>query len=249
MFTRDQRSFETEAGLPCGSPGLPTHLPQLFPKFVAQRSVTLDRCSRDTEFLAGRLCARAALAELCGGAMDISLPIGDSGAPVWPRGFIGSISHAAGLVSAVVAPAARARGIGFDIEAITPESTARTILDDLATVEETTLAQDGHSEIAPGVTALFSLKEAVFKCLYPIVRTYFDFRDVTVESLDLKSGRARVRLVSPVLTGQLGEIVLDGRVAVSGGIIFAGVLLPNEPAAALMPASEGRFRATTTACN
>src|SRR5690606_3948746 len=55
---------------------------------------------RQSEFLAGRLCAREALACL---TQQRSIPaVGEDGAPQWPAGVVGSITHGAGLALAVV---------------------------------------------------------------------------------------------------------------------------------------------------
>src|SRR5580692_9704966 len=46
---------------------------------------------RMATFRAGRACARGALKEL--GSRNVAIPIGPSGAPIWPPGFVGSITH------------------------------------------------------------------------------------------------------------------------------------------------------------
>src|SRR5580692_7617313 len=111
---------------------IPISLPPLFPPFVAHRgaavstdalaggdieipaALTTAVASRRAEFVAGRLCAREALAAL--GAPSTRVPRGIDGAPEWPTGFVGSISHTAELAFAAVAPAAEARGLGLDVE-------------------------------------------------------------------------------------------------------------------------------------
>ena len=57
----------------------------------------------------GRLCARTALAKL--GASSVPIPSGRRGAPDWPSGVVGSITHCAGYRAAT---AARARERRFD---------------------------------------------------------------------------------------------------------------------------------------
>lgn len=62
-----------------------------------QRSVA----KRQAEFLAGRLCARAALQQLQ--RLDWVPPIGDDRAPIWPEHICGSITHSSGRAAAIVA--------------------------------------------------------------------------------------------------------------------------------------------------
>src|SRR5690349_4032467 len=57
----------------------------LFPEEAA--AVAKATPARLATFRAGRGCARAALKEL--GYADAAIPMGSSGAPIWPRGFVG----------------------------------------------------------------------------------------------------------------------------------------------------------------
>src|SRR5215469_16812348 len=59
---------------------------------------------RRAEFATGRACAHAALDAW--GAPDAPLLPGPDRAPLWPDGFVGSISHARGACAAVAAPRA-----------------------------------------------------------------------------------------------------------------------------------------------
>ncbi|MEI8635195.1 hypothetical protein P4S72_30355 [Vibrio sp. PP-XX7] len=64
---------------------------------------TLHRAvlKRKCEFLAGRLCAKRAMAE-CGINAETTLGIGEHREPLWPEGVIGSISHCDTQAVAVV---------------------------------------------------------------------------------------------------------------------------------------------------
>ena len=75
-----------------------------------QRSVA----KRQAEFLAGRICARAALQQLQGSG--VVPPIGEDRAPVWPAHICGSITHSTGRAAAIVANKQHWRGLGMDLE-------------------------------------------------------------------------------------------------------------------------------------
>jgi enterobactin synthetase component D len=77
-----------------------------------QRSVV----KRQAEYLAGRRTAVAALREQDANALDLA--IGPRGAPTWPQGFVGSISHTDGVAAAVALRSHGVRGVGIDIEHI-----------------------------------------------------------------------------------------------------------------------------------
>jgi len=73
---------------------------------------------RHAEYRAGRTCAAQAL-RLAGHTGPASLLPGLHRAPLWPAGFTGSVTHAAGLVLAVAGPARYQ--LGLDTEALTPD--------------------------------------------------------------------------------------------------------------------------------
>jgi len=138
--------------------------------------------SRRASFLAGRHAAAQALH--CYGQCWTGIPRGPDGAPCWPPGWVGSISHSAGVALCALAPARHCEGVGIDIERrIVPEA-----LDDLlplllAPAEVLPSGRDGLDRCL-GATLLFCAKEALFKALYPQVRRYFDFTDARVVGLD-----------------------------------------------------------------
>ncbi|MFE0703349.1 4'-phosphopantetheinyl transferase [Streptomyces sp. NPDC058872] len=74
--------------------------------------------ARRREFATARLCARRALAAL--GAPPAPLLRGRRGAPAWPVGVIGSITHCMGFRGAAVAPADRVLALGIDAEPHAP---------------------------------------------------------------------------------------------------------------------------------
>ena len=60
--------------------------------------------NRQWEFTAGRLCAVQAIRGL--GGSETEIPVGERGEPIWPKGFVGSITHTQGYAAAAVAVAA-----------------------------------------------------------------------------------------------------------------------------------------------
>ncbi len=154
----------------------------LFP--VERDAIKGAIASRRLEFARGRACARAALAQL--GVPPSATSGGEHREPVWPRGFVGSISHCEDLVLAVVAPSARVAAVGIDAERAGP------------------LPDDARSEVLrphemqanprhPWPEKLvFSAKESVHKALFPLGRLWMDFLDVEVE-LDLVRGTFSAR--------------------------------------------------------
>jgi len=131
---------------------------------------------RRREFALGRQCARAALVGL--GYPPAIIPIGESGAPVWPRGCFGSITHCRGFVGAAVGRAEDVSGVGIDAEPA--EALEPRVASAVCTGEERLWVLDQAARSTPWTKVLFSAKEAIYKCVYPRTRMRLDFLDVTV---------------------------------------------------------------------
>ncbi|MBT2373978.1 4'-phosphopantetheinyl transferase family protein [Pseudomonas fluorescens] len=160
------------------------------PPASIQRSVA----KRQAEFLAGRLCARAALQQLEG--LDCVPAIGEDRAPVWPGHISGSITHSTGHAAAIVAHKVQWRGLGMDLENVLTLERAERLAAEILTPDELQrMASGPRAQIAQCVTLTFSAKESLFKALYPIVqkRFYFEHAEVVEWS---ETGHARLRLLA-----------------------------------------------------
>ena len=104
--------------------------------------------------------------------------------PLWPDGWIGSISHTDDIAAALVAPASAVSLLGLDIEAIMGADLAAgiapEILPELSNLSET------------DVTKGFSGKEALYKALYPLTGQFREFS--AAEILQINPARLRLRL-------------------------------------------------------
>jgi enterobactin synthetase component D len=128
----------------------------------------------------GRLAADDALAQL--GAANRIVGRGERGQPLWPDGYVGTISHTAELAIAVAAQAHGLRGIGVDLERLTRGVSDRAARLVCLPSEEAWAQTQAPRDDAPESSAarrvmLFSAKEAVFKALYPIDRVWLGYSD------------------------------------------------------------------------
>lgn len=180
---------------------------------------------RQREYISGRICAREALQAL--GATILDIPIGQDGSPTWPPGFVGSITHSHGLVFAAVTSASHALGLGLDAERIMPAATARELLPLIASPHEYPRLAESCPDARMLTTILFSAKETVFKCLYPLTRRRLDFGDVKIDSIDAHAGRFSFSLNASVAEQLPPAGRPDGRIAVMGDFIHTGLVLPH----------------------
>lgn len=225
--------------------------PVILPPFVVQHSVLLQHTTlqdaaplhqgvelppqlgkaafkRKAEFLAGRHCAREAIRQLapCDSAPDI--PITAAGLPSWPDGIVGSITHAGGFVSAAVALRNDAISVGIDCENLMTKKVALEIATLVATPSElaAAMAQTRLDE-NDALTLLFSAKEAVFKCLYPLTGLFFTFLDVEVVVAGTAPCCFTARVPAAVsphrrpIAGLSGAFELDGSYCHSGIALVA----------------------------
>jgi len=89
---------------------------------------------RQSEYLAGRLCAGQAQYQLIG---DSRAPSRDnSGMPLWVPGVTGSITHSHGRAAAVVALKECWRGLGVDLEPCLPIERALRLAPSILTAAE-----------------------------------------------------------------------------------------------------------------
>lgn len=131
---------------------------------------------RIDQFTAGRVCARHALARL---GVDAGTPVlqGEDRAPIWPDGFVGSITHTDSWCAAAVARASEVRAVGIDLEPATPLK--ESVVNRICTPAERQWLADA-SEAGLLAKVIFSAKEAVYKCQYPLTREFLGFHGVAV---------------------------------------------------------------------
>lgn len=174
---------------------------------------------RQGEYLAGRLCAREALRQLYG---KPNVPArGEDGAPQWPLDIVGSITHGAGQAAALVAHASDWQGLGLDVEQQLGATRASKLAGEILTMAELQRANGLQAEaFARLVTLTFSLKESLFKALYPLVRQRFYFHDAELLSWN-EDGRARLRLLIELGSGWTKGSELDGQFAEFDGYLLS----------------------------
>ncbi len=190
--------------------------PVLFPVEAAQVAGAVD--TRRREYATVRHCARQALAAL--GLPPVPLPRGERGAPCWPDGVVGSLTHCDGYRAAAVARASALASVGIDAEPHAPLPDG--VLSLVARPEEqsqlATLAAR-HPEVAWD-RLLFCAKEAIYKAWYPLARRFLDFSEATVTLTPDGTFTARLLVPGPVLpTGELTG--LTGRWLVRDGLVLA----------------------------
>jgi 4'-phosphopantetheinyl transferase EntD len=134
--------------------------------------------ARRRDYATVRSCARACLQRL--GYPPVPILPGVGGAPTWPAGIRGSMTHCAGYAAAAVGSISRFSAIGIDAEPDAPLPDG--VLDLVATPAE----QDHLAVIQLGPDGphwdrlLFSAKEAIYKAWFPLVGEWLDHQQAEI---------------------------------------------------------------------
>src|SRR5262249_36047486 len=135
------------------------------------RGIAASVPKRQLAYVAGRLCAEHALRRT---GIASAVGRGGSGEPLWPEGFVGSITH---TETQARARAARRDGttgilgIGIDSQSLADEASVDAILSVCCTRSERVMLLDGRPprERCLAATIVFALKEAFYKAVHPSV--------------------------------------------------------------------------------
>jgi len=181
-------------------------------------SVAAMAAGRQAEFATARACAHSALAEL---GRDAAVPRQDGGAPLWPEGVAGSISHTRGFCVAVVGKGEFTLGIDAEEAGRMRPAIERRILVPAEQSLADTLEGSKRSEY---VATVFAAKEAFYKAHYEIDARYLGFDAVTVDVV------ADTVAFTPA-SGAVDAAVLarsTGRVVHAGPRVIVGVVLRRQ---------------------
>jgi len=134
---------------------------------------------RLAQFALGRACARRALGRL--GVAAVPILFDREGAPAWPSGTVGSISHKRQNCMIAVGSASLFDGVGVDLEVDFVEQDENEIVRRVCPTprERSQVVAFQATCQSPG-TLFLAAKEAFFKLQFPISRARLDWDQVEV---------------------------------------------------------------------
>lgn len=153
---------------------------------VMPEEIRRSVAKRQAEFLAGRFVATKAL--IRSGFVDSSVPIiaiGKNREPIWPTGYVGSITHNKNTAICAIDEIKKTTLLGIDVETILNDEMASEIASHIHNeAEKLVLVNNGFTS-NEATTLIFSAKEAIFKALYPIVQKFFGFESFQVKGINI----------------------------------------------------------------
>jgi len=104
----------------------------------------------------------------------------DTREPYWPKSVRGSITHSEGFAAAAVGFAKDVSGIGIDLESLS-RVVDFNIRRHVCVDKEREFLESLPTEQANRyLRIIFSAKESIFKCFFPISQTYLYFQDAEI---------------------------------------------------------------------
>ncbi|MCW8090248.1 4'-phosphopantetheinyl transferase family protein [Alteromonas sp. ASW11-130] len=179
---------------------------------------------RKSEFLAGRYLAKLALQSL--GSDDTFVCVGKNRAPIWPKGFIGSISHTDDTAICAMAKRNEVSRLGLDIETVLPQSVAKEIIKSVLITSEFALAGSVTEPDTQMTTLIFSAKESLFKALYSEVGYYFGFENAEVKVVNTRTGKFVIELTSQLTPSLPGGTRFEGLFEILGNKVLTVIATP-----------------------
>lgn len=184
---------------------------------------------RRREFAVVRACARRAMEKL--GVPPHPVLPGERGAPQWPAGLTGSMTHCDGYCAAALVRVADLASLGIDAEPHGPLPDG--VLGAVSLPEE----RDRLQRLAathPGIhwdRLLFSAKESVYKAWFPLTGKWLEFTeadiDISVDPGEPLGGGLRAELLVPgPLVGSERRGYFEGRWTIRDGLVATSVAVP-----------------------
>lgn len=178
--------------------------------------------SRLTDFCKGRYCAHQALEKIGYHAFPILRD--EYGAPIWPEGITGSISHSGDAAAAVVVRKTNIQGIGLDLQKreIFPSAVLSVLFHD----DEVASFLNIPSDLADLYAyAIFSAKESAIKCFYA-AHQYLAHMNEIVIAMDWSNGTFSAFIPATQNPKPLiSDLELTGRVGFDERYVFSATWL------------------------
>ncbi|TEU29930.1 4'-phosphopantetheinyl transferase superfamily protein [Acinetobacter seifertii] len=141
---------------------------------------------RKNEYLCGRVLAQAVLNHHFG--LDHSITSMHEHLPIWPTHVLGSISHSQNKL--IVALSNNAVYLGIDIEHWVTSEFAQESAHLILTPSEFNLWKSKAADFfdfVRYVSLIFSIKESLYKAVYPTAKQYIDFSEASIVDINFEN--------------------------------------------------------------
>ena len=181
---------------------------------------TFLSASRRAEFFSGRRCAHVSMK--AAGYPRLPILRHHDRSPLWPLNVLGSITHGASLAAGIIRkPHQRLIGLGIDIEDL-----SREVRSDITRYTLTPWERDRWPVLSDRLSReariIFSIKETIYKCFFPIDRVTLGFQDAEVTDITDTSFKAQL-LKNPFTRSLPTPIALEGKLQFYENAVFSAL--------------------------
>lgn len=177
---------------------------------------------RRAEYLASRLCVRHAVSQL--GIEDFLLANDCDRAPIWPQGITGSLSHTHHCISLLLAKTTSGKILGVDCEQVMKHQTAQEMQSMIVTAQEMAVLRHSGLPFATALTVAFSLKESLYKALFPQLRQFMNFDAAEIVRCTPNAEQVTLRLTHTFAGGFTAGRAFSGRVLVEQDEVLSWII-------------------------
>lgn len=201
----------------------------LYPEEAAL--MTRAVAKRRREFAAVRSCARRAMEKL--GVPPQPILPGERGAPGWPAGLAGSMTHCDDYCAAALVRVTDLASVGIDAEVHGPLPEGVLPAVSLPAEAERLRRLAAQSPDVHWDRLLFSAKESVYKAWFPLTGRWLDFTEADIEIAAGRGERPRgtfraTLLVPGPRVGNRRLAHFDGHWTADRGLIATAVAVPHD---------------------
>ncbi|MCS3607687.1 4'-phosphopantetheinyl transferase family protein [Erwinia rhapontici] len=180
---------------------------------------------RRAEYLASRYCLQQALTSW--GIPSFLLRNTPDRAPIWPQGINGSLSHTHQQVCALLT---RRQDwlLGVDCERIMTAQVAHETHSMLITAAEKARLELSEVPFTTALTVAFSLKESLYKALYPQVLQFMDFSAAEVIQCSADLQHISLRLTQTISGEMVVGRIFEGRAILQPDQVITWIIGPQQ---------------------
>lgn len=154
---------------------------------------------RKAEFFFGRQLAQNLFSQMK--LPGVWLQADQQGVPIWPKNFVGSLSHTVLegqhlKLWVAVAPKSHLKSLGIDIQRYFSFEEFELLKNEVFNTNELTLLYSSPYPPEKILTLSYSVKESLFKMIFPLRRAFFDFSEVEIISICHETNRIEFQFSS-----------------------------------------------------
>jgi len=132
--------------------------------------------------------------------------------PLWPKGIVGSVTHTQSDVCVMVGLSKDYLAIGIDLEPLISSEKSQELSPLVLRESECDLYQQ-YANLMPFnqfFTRCYSFKEAIYKLLFPQIKTFIDFQEIEVISINHADNTISAHYQSSI-ANQFRNDLLEGK--------------------------------------